>query len=431
MSQHPTAPAQVGNGRTAHLVRVDGFHLKALCGRIVDRRLTEREAAKMTGTCKRCTELQKLAAAQATAPAQEEAVAEAAAVEAPAQDGPQVHRFADSDTAYDAVLCGDVKDGEVLVIESERIVGACTNGHPIALTEAHGQLHPLATRYNIREMNGGRFTETADVAERVAAELGLTLLPQHAAPAPAPVVHKYESTGDAYDAVQSDSSVRDGDILVVHSEGVVAVVTGAWPCAVTEENGALHKSTEPLRQIEGGRYDRATYSAVCIATGLGLDVDQLHKAAPGEPAAPAPAAAAEEAPAAAPELQEGALVAPLPGRVPAFVEGDRIVCPDGTPRTVVGMAPVDGYAPLVITGDGTRWVAQRSCRVNLADLLTAHDDLFQEAEKLYRDARAGLELSDALEQLGATLDYLKFASPVVRAALVAAHPGDAPEPARR
>lgn len=52
-----TAPAQVGNGRTVHTVRTDGFHLKALCGRVVDRRLSEAEAAKMSGKCKRCTEL--------------------------------------------------------------------------------------------------------------------------------------------------------------------------------------------------------------------------------------------------------------------------------------------------------------------------------------------------------------------------------------
>ena len=49
----------------------------------------------------------------------------------------------------------------------------------------------------------------------------------------------FESTGDAYDACQCDESVRDGDILLIVSEGVVGIAD-TWPVAVTEKHGNLH-----------------------------------------------------------------------------------------------------------------------------------------------------------------------------------------------
>ena len=53
-------------------------------------------------------------------------------------------------------------------------------------------------------------------------------------------VHKFESTGAAYDACQTDEAVKNGDILVIESEGVVGVAY-TWPFAVTWRTGELHK----------------------------------------------------------------------------------------------------------------------------------------------------------------------------------------------
>jgi hypothetical protein len=47
--------------------------------------------------------------------------------------------------------------------------------------------------------------------------------------------HRFDSTGDAYDASQTDESISNGDVLVVESERVVGVLVDAWPVAVTPE----------------------------------------------------------------------------------------------------------------------------------------------------------------------------------------------------
>ena len=53
------------------------------------------------------------------------------------------------------------------------------------------------------------------------------------------MIHKYSSTGSAYDACQCDESVKTGDILLIESERVVGLAM-TWPVAVTEEYGHLH-----------------------------------------------------------------------------------------------------------------------------------------------------------------------------------------------
>ena len=52
--------------------------------------------------------------------------------------------------------------------------------------------------------------------------------------------HRFDSTGDAYDVVNSDDSIRDGDVLVVEGERVVGIAVSAWPTAITVERGAFH-----------------------------------------------------------------------------------------------------------------------------------------------------------------------------------------------
>jgi hypothetical protein len=55
-----------------------------------------------------------------------------------------------------------------------------------------------------------------------------------------PNVHRFETTGQAYDASQTRDDIADGDVLVVISERVVGVLVSAWPVAVTTEAGAFH-----------------------------------------------------------------------------------------------------------------------------------------------------------------------------------------------
>lgn len=101
--------------------------------------------------------------------------------------GPAVHRFLDTGTAYDftqseeSALHG-LRDGDVLVISREGVVGLLANDWPLALTEARGRFQRAAPNCSVREMDGGRYSASVDVAERAAAGLGLSLLPHLAPP---------------------------------------------------------------------------------------------------------------------------------------------------------------------------------------------------------------------------------------------------------
>ena len=60
-------------------------------------------------------------------------------------------------------------------------------------------------------------------------------------------VHQFESTVEAYDACQYDDNIKDGDVLVVAGEGVIGVLTGAWPVAVLypgDDSGSFHQLEE-------------------------------------------------------------------------------------------------------------------------------------------------------------------------------------------
>lgn len=110
---------------------------------------------------------------------------------APARVGPAIHRFVDTGTAYDFTQSEEgprqgLRDGDVLVITWEGVVGVFANDRPLALTEAHGHLPFAALDCNVRTMNGGRYSESVDIAERVAAELGLPLLAHLVTPADKP-----------------------------------------------------------------------------------------------------------------------------------------------------------------------------------------------------------------------------------------------------
>lgn len=52
-------------------------------------------------------------------------------------------------------------------------------------------------------------------------------------------MHAFASTGNAYDACQTDAAIESGHTLIILSEGVVALA-GTWPIAVTAAGGVLH-----------------------------------------------------------------------------------------------------------------------------------------------------------------------------------------------
>ncbi len=69
-------------------------------------------------------------------------------------------------------------------------------------------------------------------------------------------IHRFKSTGAAYDACQCDENVRKGDILLIERERVVGIAD-TWPMAVTPNHGEFH--------LLG---DSITDADVCAATGI-------------------------------------------------------------------------------------------------------------------------------------------------------------------
>ncbi|MCW8383977.1 hypothetical protein [Streptomyces justiciae] len=98
-------------------------------------------------------------------------------------------------------------------------------------------------------------------------------------PGKAPAVYRYASTADAYAACQSNS-IQDGDVLLVEPEGIVGIVIQAWPITITTGAfGEFHRLGCPARTYDDGRYAASVDVAEDLAAGLGLPVEERHRAA--------------------------------------------------------------------------------------------------------------------------------------------------------
>lgn len=414
----------------------------------------------------------------------------AAAVEAPAvEESPRVHRFDDTDTAYDITQTEEgvhrgICDGDVLVVESEGVVGVLTNSWPVALTEVHGQFHLMSERYLIREMNDGRYAASADAAERVAAGLGLLLLPQHRATVAVLVAGRecdviegvvVTHDGTAQGSLPEDASHPDVAAARDALAGLaVATLTDHHDVHAprVEERNVRGYFVEPRGRgrvavywLEAGkivRRDEAVNGAAldCLADRLqrrGWRTERMLNSSqcvfayrPAERATRFPAIAA------IPAAGRQASNAPAPVQEPAsarkalvkavldaggdeqlagstFVKGDRIVCPDGAARTVEGMAPrVPGEPEHVIVEAGAAWIAANCLRANREDVRAAHERSSAAAARVRTTPDAtNPEWCAALKDLTAALDYLKAADPQVRAALAEVDAKDAEDAARR
>ncbi|MGA5501734.1 hypothetical protein [Streptomyces umbrinus] len=87
---------------------------------------------------------------------------------------------------------------------------------------------------------------------------------------PSAMVHRFDSTGSAYNATQCRDDIRDGDVLVVEREGVVGFLRSAWPAAITAEYGELHTIEGDPRTLDDGRYVASIEAAEKIASGQGF-----------------------------------------------------------------------------------------------------------------------------------------------------------------
>jgi hypothetical protein len=110
-----------------------------------------------------------------------------------------------------------------------------------------------------------------------------------------PSIHRFDNTGDAYDETQYRDDIRDGDVLVVESEGVVGILYEAWPTAVTSEAGHFHrlKDGATWEELEGGRYQASLRLALRFMRETDRDASEPEPMPPAEhhePCDPAEAA---------------------------------------------------------------------------------------------------------------------------------------------
>ncbi len=85
----------------------------------------------------------------------------------------KIHHFDSTVRAYDATQSDDnIKKGDVLIIESEKVVGLADTW-PVAVTEWPGELHDLAPGYTLEKM--GFSGKSIALARNEASRLGFRL----------------------------------------------------------------------------------------------------------------------------------------------------------------------------------------------------------------------------------------------------------------
>jgi len=91
-------------------------------------------------------------------------------------------------------------------------------------------------------------------------------------------IHGFASTGNAYDATQTDDRIASGDTLMILPEGVVGLAH-CWPFAVSQVTGKLHgvqpQAHEALADFAAA-FNISTddiAAAIALAEALGFAID--------------------------------------------------------------------------------------------------------------------------------------------------------------
>lgn len=85
--------------------------------------------------------------------------------------------------------------------------------------------------------------------------------------------HTFPDSGTAYNASQTDDNIRDGDVLLVPSEGNAAVLVQAWPTtAFGTDPGAFHRLDDHTdwKQFDDGTYLSSAIVAIALGTAEAL-----------------------------------------------------------------------------------------------------------------------------------------------------------------
>ncbi|EFL21882.1 LigA protein [Streptomyces himastatinicus ATCC 53653] len=132
------------------------------------------------------------------------------------------HRFEDTEEAYNATQCrDDIRDGDVLIIEREGVVGFLRSAWPAAITAEHGELHSVDG--DPRTLDDGRYAASIEDAEQIAREHGFALATEQQLDAvEAKVAEQFHTTARATDAVEYAEQVEAGVETVADAEALYA-----------------------------------------------------------------------------------------------------------------------------------------------------------------------------------------------------------------
>ncbi|MGC0418366.1 hypothetical protein [Embleya sp. AB8] len=188
-----------------------------------------------------------------------------------------------------------------------------------------------------------------------------------------PTVHRFDSTGDAYDATQCRDDIADGDVLVVAREGVVGFLNRAWPAALTTEHGEFHTLGVFAHEVEDGQYAASVRVAREQAEALGIPLDTRYRPKPGPKPRPA-------------------------------VVGDRILCSDGTAHTVCSVDTITSHSGVtrrwLFVEGGSAWPADTCKLIDTTRVAQACEDARRATASIHWGIDGQYDLGDALCYLG-------------------------------
>ncbi|MEH0402894.1 hypothetical protein ACFY7V_03645 [[Kitasatospora] papulosa] len=354
----PTAAAQVGEGRTPHKVRIDGFHANALCGRRVSRQYDEREAAKVTSFCKGCEKAEAVL------------LAETAAEEAPVVEAVET-------TATPAPVAEQEAPAQDEHAEDMPAGAECVHGN----TERPGDpTRPAATC----------------AAKGSSASVGIF--------------------GDEGCVDRSDCAVQASETVHRMNAEHDAEAWWAITCPAHEEEPAAFCEECAIGEDDEPEFDMQ--DDVYEDEPEGDDQGEQAPAAAAEKDAPTDNSLVDviaELP--ADELGKAAVSLHREGEgVPAtFAEGDRVLCVDGLVRTARYTEVKDGKV-WIFMKDRSAWPRNSSELIDTSRVETVTADALGAAETLR--ATAAAPDPAALAELGDALRYLRHADPAAHAALI-------------
>ncbi|MFI1191556.1 hypothetical protein [Streptomyces californicus] len=132
------------------------------------------------------------------------------------------HTYDSTEDAYNRTQCGDdIRDGDVLIIEREGVVGFLRSAWPAAITVARGELHGIEG--DPRTLDDGLYVPSIEAAEKIAREHGFALAAEQRLDAvEVEVAEQFATVARAVDAVEHAEQVEAGVATVEDAEALYA-----------------------------------------------------------------------------------------------------------------------------------------------------------------------------------------------------------------